>query len=135
MPWKDPKSREAVQYQKDWWEQNKHKKNKDQIRLNNQKYSKTEKGIKATRIKGWRHKDIVCDDWNDFYDNRWMKTTRCESCNLEFGDERNNRKNLDHQHSSKHIRHIVCHPCNSIRQKIDNKQFRVLLELHRVFNR
>ena len=26
MPWKDPKSKEAIEYQRKWWEENKHKK-------------------------------------------------------------------------------------------------------------
>jgi hypothetical protein len=132
MPWKDPKSKEAIEYQKRWWEENKHKKNKEQIRENNRKYSKTEKGIKAGKIRTWRlSHNIKCDDWNEFYNNRWMKTTHCESCNLQFGNERCNRKNLDHQHSSGHIRNIICHSCNSFRSKYDKQLSSVLLEIHR----
>jgi len=135
MPRKDPNCKEAIEYQRKWWDENKHKKNKEQIRINNRKYLKSPKGVKASKIRSWRlGHNIVCDDWNDFYNNRWLTTSHCESCNLEFGNERKNRKNLDHQHSSKHIRHIVCHPCNAFRAKHDKDHKDVLLELHRYFN-
>jgi hypothetical protein len=131
MPWKDPKSKEAIEYQQRWWQENKHKKNREQIRINNRKYSQTEKGKKRNLIKNWRQKSIVCDDWDYFYDNIWMKATNCESCGLQFGNERCNRKNLDHHHSSRHIRNIVCHDCNSYRSKYDRMMLSILLEIHR----
>ena len=59
MPWKDPKSKEAIEYQKIWWEENKHKKNRDNIRENNRKYSKTEKG--KTKIKTPKTKNSVSE--------------------------------------------------------------------------
>ena len=66
MPRKDPKCKQAIEYQRQWWEENKHKKNKEQIRINNRKYSKTPKGIKAIKIKDWKNmKKIVCDDWGE----------------------------------------------------------------------
>ena len=132
MPRKDPKSKEAIQYQKRWWEENKHKKNKEQIRINNKKYSQTEKGKRKIKIRGWREKGMVCNHWDSFYDN-FLKVTHCESCGSEFGNSRCNRKNVDHQHSSRHIRNIVCHSCNSYRSKHDKQLSSVLLELHRYF--
>jgi len=132
MPWKDPKSKEAIEYQKRWWEENKHKKNKEQIRINNKKYSLTEKGKRKIKIRDWREKGMVCNDWDSFYD-KFLKVTHCESCGLEFGNLRCNRKNVDHQHSSGHIRNIVCHNCNSYRAKHDKQLSSVLLELHRYF--
>ena len=130
MPWKNPKSKEAIEYQKRWWEENKHKKNKEQIRENNRKYSKTEKGKRKIKIKDWKSKGMICDDWDKFYD-KYISTSHCESCNLEFGNERCNRRNLDHQHSSGHIRNIICHSCNSFRSKYDKQLGSVLLEIHR----
>jgi hypothetical protein len=130
MPRKYPKSKESIDYQKRWWEENKHKKNKERIRENNRKYSKTEKGKRKIKIRDWREKGMICNDWDKFYD-KYLLTTHCESCNLEFGNERCNRRNVDHQHSSGHIRNIICHSCNSFRSKYDNQLGSVLLEIHR----
>jgi len=130
MPRKDPKSKEAIDYQKRWWEENKHKKNKERIREINRKYSKTEKGKRKIKSRGWREKGMICNDWDKFYD-KYLLTTHCESCNLEFGNERCNRRNVDHHHSSGHIRNIICHSCNSFRSKYDNQLGSVLLEIHR----
>ena len=130
MPRKDPTCKEAIEYQKRWWEENKHKKDKERIRENNRKYSKTEKGKRKIKIRDWKEKGMICNDWDDFYD-KYLLTTHCESCNLEFGNERCNRKNVDHQHSSGHIRNIICHSCNSFRSKYDKQLGSVLLEIHR----
>ena len=119
MPRKDPKSKEAIEYQRKWWEENKHKKDKERIRENNRRYSKTEKGKKKIKIRDWKNKGMVCQDWDNFYDNIWFKKTHCEDCNLEFGPEYKNRKNLDHHHPSGNIRHIICNSCNGNRGKID----------------
>ena len=132
MPWKDPQSGEAKEYARRWWVENKHKKNQEQIRINNQKYSKTEKGIKKRKIRDWRiGHNIVCEDWDNFYDNVWLKATHCDDCNLEFGTDRTNRKNLEHHHASRHIRAIVCHNCNCNRAKVDRLKMSVCMEIHR----
>ena len=134
MPWKDPQSKEAIEYQRKWWEKNKHKKDKERIRENNRKYSQTGKGKRKIKIKDWRHKGMVCDDWDNFYDNVWLNATHCESCGLEFGRERTNRPNLDHDHLSGHIRNIICHSCNSYRNKCDRLRYQLCLEIHRYHN-
>tara|TARA_R110001592_G_scaffold3175_1_gene17873 strand:- start:4444 stop:4779 length:336 start_codon:yes stop_codon:yes gene_type:complete len=97
------------------------------------KYRQTEKGRFVKLKSNWRYHRIKCDDWDKFYYERYLKVTHCECCNLEFGNERKNFKNVDHQHSSGHIRNILCHACNSNRQKVDNHSRSVLLELHRYF--
>ena len=55
--------------------------------------------------RAWRY-NISIPDMNSLLDG----ITHCEICNIEFTT---NRKVIDHCHKDKHIRGILCDPCNT----------------------
>jgi hypothetical protein len=125
------KNKEKVKAkQKEWRDNNKEKKkeyakiynekNKDKIKEYNEKnkikeYNKTNNGKKSYRIAQWKYKGVVCEDWNALYDlyvNCW-KCERCE-CDLVEGNYGNNKRCLDHNHTTGLFRNVLCHRCNTI---------------------
>lgn len=67
------------------------------------------------------------------YHEIWKAKTHCDFCNKKFGGHE--RKCVEHQHASGHIRGICCHTCNMNLSKIDRQRKDVLLELHRFWFR
>ena len=55
--------------------------------------------------RAWRY-NISIEDMNKMLDS----ATHCEICSVEFTT---NRKVIDHCHKDKHIRGILCDPCNT----------------------
>ena len=77
------------------------------------------------------------EGWRDFYFNKFLPSTHCELCHVEFSPIHNNMKQrcLEHDHKSKYIRSICCRKCNQGQvRKTDFDMCFVLLELHRKFN-
>ena len=100
----------------------------------------TEEGklkLQRTRLKAnWKYQGFKHDE--DFLNElsiKYQKATNCELCNIEFTKLGNNKKVADHHHSSGSFRNICCSSCNNNRSKIDYNHLRVMLELHRYFNR
>ena len=85
---------------------NNHHKNKENRNEHSRLYSKTDKGQKSSRIRRWKYKGVICEDFDKMYDI-YNDTKNCSWCNKEFG-----KKNIEHNHSSGQIRGIVCHTCN-----------------------
>lgn len=119
------------QKDKEYYERNKEKlkqkrleyyeKNKEQekqkMREYSKKHHKTEKGIKQTRISGWKYQGIICENYDEMYE-RYINTKNCEKCNVELIEAKlttTNRKCLDHDHKTGLIRYVLCHKCNSKR--------------------
>jgi hypothetical protein len=65
--------------------------------------------------RAWRY-NISIEDMNTMLD----KATHCEICENEFIT---NRKVIDHCHKDKHIRGILCDPCNTTLGYLEKKDF------------
>ena len=96
MPVKDPEKRKEI----------------------NQRYSKTDKGIKSNHVKKWRSRGVKCDDWDALHE-RYINTTHCDNCNIELvsGIYGANKKVLDHSHKTGEFRNVLCNTCNLLRGK------------------
>lgn len=100
----------------------------------NKKYYEDENTRKKSLERGWKRAGIIINE-NTF--NYYNDTKYCESCGIEFiigKGEGKNKKQLDHDHNSGHIRNVICKSCNIFRRGLDNKKNILHLELHRFFN-
>ena len=79
-------------------------------------YDQSPAGRKKHRIKNWKNRGIICDDYDALYD-RFMSTTHCEKCSvLLTGGSCRTGKCLDHDHDIKdrpNVRGVLCFACNS----------------------
>ncbi len=76
------------------------------------KYSMTDKGIKATRKKNWKKRNLILDDFDKSYDE-YIKETNCWMCCKPFKHTAD--RCFDHDHRIKNrqnIRGILCRSCN-----------------------
>ena len=91
--------------------------NKEKIKEYQSHQRQTPQGMKTNRIGKWKHRGVICDDWDAFYE-RFIKATNCENCNCILSEDRirtPSTKCLDHDHSiadRENIREIICHSCN-----------------------
>ena len=76
----------------------------------------SEVGKKSARISCWKQMGVISDDYDALYD-KWKTTTHCEECNVELveGNNKANKKVIDHDHETGLFRNIICHKCNAIR--------------------
>jgi len=128
------------EYMKKYYEANKEKikerrkehdikyreKNKEKIKESNKKYSKTEEGKKSIRIKNWKIKGVICEDFNKLYDY-YLNCWNCEECGIELvkGIYGANKKCLDHNHKTGQFRNVLCNTCNIKRYPIDNNKIKL----------
>ena len=123
---------EKAIYQKEWRELNKekrHQQDREYYQLNKEKLKqqqierlKTEEGHKSRMISGWKSQGMILrdgDDWESVY-YFYMATDNCEQCNKVFQKTRN--KHLDHCHTTRFIRDVVCNSCNQLRGIEDAKK-------------
>ena len=95
------------------------------------RYEQSEKGKKTKKIRGWRLRGIICDDWDAMY-QRYYNTSHCELCNVELISNKfsvPNRRCLDHDHSitdRENVRGIICQGCNSrdYKPKHNSKEYK-----------
>tara|TARA_R110000787_G_scaffold143192_1_gene256832 strand:+ start:236 stop:661 length:426 start_codon:yes stop_codon:yes gene_type:complete len=83
---------------------------KEYIRL----WQQTDQGKKTNTISNWRHRGILCFDFDLLYDI-YLSTTHCEFCQVELNTNGSTRKCLDHNHDITdrfNIRGILCNSCN-----------------------
>jgi hypothetical protein len=123
MPHKDPEAKKAYfrkynQERKPWvtYERNKVK----QHDYNNNYYQQNKERIKKQQnINKWKKWNIPEPKmtWSKYYDDIYKCATSCEWCG------KGGRMNLEHNHSSKEIRGIVCGRCNK-KEEIKDKNFR-----------
>ena len=83
-------------------------------------YRASEKGMESKRINQWKKTGVKHDNFKELY-KIWKEATNCADCdvNLVEGNEKSNRKCLDHDHTTGLFRNIVCHKCNLQRGVID----------------
>ena len=91
------------------YDKKRYNENNENIKEIQKKYRSTEKGIKSNRIKIWKHRGIICEDFDSVYE-KYINTTCCEYCNCEFTEK--NVRCLDHNHETGEIRAILCNRCN-----------------------
>jgi hypothetical protein len=66
---------------------------------------------KADMIYKWKQRGLIYDNYDELYET-YIKTMQCGHCKTEF--TKNNRRCLDHDHTTGLFRKIVCHRCNSM---------------------
>jgi len=94
---------------KEWRENNKeHIKEKDKI------YRQTPSGRKTSRIKSWKQRGIIVEDYEELYDY-YIMSWNCEYCwrPLIEGMYGANRRCLDHDHDTGEPRGVICSSCNT----------------------
>jgi len=111
--YKEKNKEQRKEYMKEYWE-----KNKEHIKEKRKEYNKNymclPKPIKHYRIKNWKKRGVICDDYDALY-NQYINTPNCENCNVELTVDRYNTPTtrcLDHNHDTGEFRNVVCHSCN-----------------------
>tara|TARA_R110002074_G_scaffold378686_1_gene556594 strand:- start:32 stop:475 length:444 start_codon:yes stop_codon:yes gene_type:complete len=84
-------------------------KNKAKIKEYAKIYGQTEAGKKSSRISKWKHRGVICDDWDNLYE-RYVKCCICEDCGKDGIEGKN--KHLDHEHLTGLFRNVLCLSCN-----------------------
>jgi len=66
---------------------------------------------KSQTIYNWKRSGLICDDYNALYET-YIKTMECQHCKKKF--TKNNKRCMDHDHTTGLFRKIVCHRCNAM---------------------
>jgi len=118
------------EYKKEYYQKNKEKikehikeykkiyneENKEQIKEWSKEYNQTDKGKKIRRIGNWKHRGLICEDYDKLYEY-YINTNECDNCGIELieGLCGANHKCMDHSHKTGLFRNILCNTCNTTR--------------------
>lgn len=129
----NPENRKAV-----------YEKNKIRYEKNKERYNETRRTVykelgdkyKKSRLNTWKKSGIIIN--KNTYDD-FLNTTHCNLCNIVFcdvgGKTKTNKKCLDHDHLTGHVRCICCYKCNNYLKKYDYQRLKLMSEIHRYHKR
>ncbi len=103
-------------YHKEYYQKNKErmKQSSSQWKRNNK-----EKNLRSKMITKWKLRGLICEKYfNEYglsceYDKvyeLWLNSTHCDKCGCQYTKQ--NKKCMDHCHTTGAFRAIVCHRCN-----------------------
>tara|TARA_R110002153_G_scaffold154487_1_gene306525 strand:+ start:1254 stop:1595 length:342 start_codon:yes stop_codon:yes gene_type:complete len=103
---------QTQEYYKLYYINNKEKINERQYAYY-QEYKTTDAYFKRQRIRRWKSRGVVAENWENLYE-LFLSINNCEVCNkeLQYGIYGNNKKCLDHDHTTGEYRNILCNTCN-----------------------
>ena len=78
--------------------------------MNDTEWRKTPKGKKSTIISQWKFRGLI-GDYHKIYD-KYLNTHKCEKCDITLEGRGNNKKCMDHNHTSGEFRFVLCQSCN-----------------------
>ena len=121
MPYKDPEK--LKQHKRDYYLKNKekllkqrnesYKNNRERELKNKQQYYINNPHIEI--IRNWERRGMELrpnEDWLSVY-LYWKTCEECENCGIQLTDgQASDSRTLDHDHSTKFIRDVLCHSCN-----------------------
>jgi len=102
---------EKIKIQKAFYYQN----NKEKLYKHQQKYRKTDKGLKCQTINRWKFRGLITEDYDKIYEY-YLSIQECENCGIELDEDESTKKCMDHSHTTGEFRNILCKVCNTIRK-------------------
>ena len=114
--WVEKNKEYVLQQSREWRELN-----KDKISQQSREYRQTDAGKKSHRIASWKRQGMLLPEgetWDSIY-RKYLDCTNCEQCNKVFQTTRD--KHMDHCHTTRFIRNIICCRCNTLRGYEDAK--------------
>ncbi len=91
--------------------------NKEEIAKKMKEYNKTPAGKKSMLISNWKHRGLICEDYDSLY-GHYINATGCDECSVTFGepgDGSGTFKCMDHCHETGVFRNFLCCGCNNRR--------------------
>ena len=79
-------------------------------KASNKAYHQSPAGKKSMIISKWKQRGIIHDDYSELHD-RYISTTNCDVCRIEFKDSFD--RCLDHDHETGQFRQFLCRNCNT----------------------